>query len=34
MGILSGNPKEQPLHYGEVYTLWRGLYTMDDLLGC
>ncbi|WP_046180079.1 DUF3231 family protein [Domibacillus tundrae] len=24
MGILSGNPKDEPLHYGEVYTLWVG----------
>ncbi|CAM3648739.1 DUF3231 family protein [Marinicrinis lubricantis] len=23
MGILSGNPKEEPMHYGEVYTLWN-----------
>lgn len=22
MGILSGNPKEEPLHYGEVYAVW------------
>jgi hypothetical protein len=22
MGILSGNPKEEPLHYGEVYYIW------------
>lgn len=22
MGILSGNPKDEPLHYGEVYDLW------------
>jgi hypothetical protein len=22
MGILSGNPKEEPLHYGEVFGLW------------
>jgi hypothetical protein len=22
MGILSGNPKEEPLHYGEVFDLW------------
>lgn len=22
MGILSGNPKEQPLHYGEVIGVW------------
>ncbi|KAB2495295.1 DUF3231 family protein [Priestia endophytica] len=22
MGILSGNPKEEPMHYGEVFGLW------------
>lgn len=22
MGILSGNPKDQPMHYGEVFALW------------
>lgn len=25
MGILSGNPKNEPLHYGEVYGLWSYL---------
>ncbi|GEL78183.1 DUF3231 family protein [Tenuibacillus multivorans] len=25
MGILSGNPKKQPLHYGEVYSMWSYL---------
>ncbi|RUS45099.1 DUF3231 family protein [Cohnella sp. AR92] len=23
MGILSGNPKDEPLHYGEAYDLWQ-----------
>lgn len=23
MGILSGNSKDEPLHYGEVYDLWQ-----------
>ncbi|MFC4102020.1 DUF3231 family protein [Paenibacillus xanthanilyticus] len=22
MGILKGNPKDQPLHYGEIFNLW------------
>ncbi|MWC30510.1 DUF3231 family protein [Paenibacillus sp. MMS18-CY102] len=22
MGILSGNPKDQPLHYGEIFNIW------------
>jgi hypothetical protein len=25
MGILSGNPQEEPMHYGEVYGLWSFL---------
>jgi len=25
MGILSGNPKDEPLHYGEVFSVWSGL---------
>ncbi|MCM3690492.1 DUF3231 family protein [Neobacillus niacini] len=25
MGILSGNPKEEPLHYGEVFDLWSAV---------
>jgi len=23
MGILSGNSKEEPLHYGEIYDMWQ-----------
>lgn len=23
MGILSGNPKDEPLHYGEIYEIWQ-----------
>lgn len=23
MGILSGNPKDEPLHYGEIYDVWQ-----------
>lgn len=25
MGILGGNPKENPMHYGEIYNLWSHL---------
>jgi hypothetical protein len=25
MGILSGNPKDEPLHYGEVFGLWSAI---------
>lgn len=31
MGILSGNPKEEPMHYGEVFGSWTYLLTS---LGC
>lgn len=27
MGILSGNPKDEPMHYGEVFTTWTFLIT-------
>ncbi|PRX79000.1 uncharacterized protein DUF3231 [Bacillus sp. V-88] len=27
MGILSGNPQEEPLHYGEVFGTWNYLLT-------
>lgn len=25
MGILSGNPKNEPMHYGEIFTVWTAL---------
>ncbi|MCM3715184.1 DUF3231 family protein [Halalkalibacter oceani] len=25
MGILSGNPQDEPLHYGEVFTVWSNV---------
>lgn len=25
MGILGGNPKDEPLHYGEVFSVWLSL---------
>ncbi|WP_342472916.1 DUF3231 family protein [Metasolibacillus sp. FSL H7-0170] len=25
MGILTGNPKEEPLHYGEIFSIWSSL---------
>ncbi|WP_085994314.1 DUF3231 family protein [Oceanobacillus senegalensis] len=27
MGVLSGNPKDEPMHYGEVYGAWSFLLT-------
>ncbi|WP_404333005.1 DUF3231 family protein [Mesobacillus maritimus] len=32
MGILSGDPKEEPLHAGEVYHLWTHLLETKTLL--
>ncbi|MBM7568755.1 DUF3231 family protein [Paenibacillus sacheonensis] len=23
MGVLSGNPKDEPLHYGEIFAIWE-----------
>ena len=27
MGILSGNPTDEPMHYGEVFSTWSFLLT-------
>ncbi|MFY0545042.1 DUF3231 family protein [Brevibacillus sp. H7] len=32
MGILSGNPQNEPMHYGEVFGLWTYLTTTKGLL--
>lgn len=32
MGILSGNPKEEPLHYGEVFDLWASLLAGNGMI--
>ncbi|PLS14778.1 hypothetical protein CVD28_26105 [Bacillus sp. M6-12] len=32
MGILSGNPKEEPLHAGEVFHLWTHLHGTKGML--
>lgn len=34
MGILSGNPKEQPLHFGEVAGLWQASTTAKGAVSC
>ena len=34
MGILSGNPKEEPLHYGEVYSLWQASTAAKGAISC
>jgi len=32
MGILSGNPQNEPMHYGEVFGVWSYLATTKGLL--
>jgi hypothetical protein len=32
MGILSGNPKDEPLHYGEVFGTWSYLMTTKGMI--
>jgi hypothetical protein len=32
MGILSGNPKDEPMHYGEVYGTWTFLLAAKSAL--
>ena len=32
MGILGGNPKDEPLHYCEVFSVWTGLVTANGLI--
>ncbi|MFK2825406.1 DUF3231 family protein [Bacillus sp. B190/17] len=33
MGILSGNPKDEPMHYGEVFSVWTALLTANSMIG-
>ena len=32
MGILSGNPQNEPMHYGEVFGTWTHLFTNKGLI--
>jgi hypothetical protein len=32
VGILSGNPQDEPLHYGEVFSTWTHLSTNNGLI--
>lgn len=34
MGILSGNPKDEPLHYGEVYNVWNFSLAAKGAVSC
>ena len=32
MGIMSRNPKEEPLHYGEIFTMWSNVLTNNGMI--
>lgn len=34
MGILSGNPKDEPMHYGEIYNVWMGSTAAKGMVSC
>lgn len=33
MGILSGNPQDEPMHYGEVFSLWSYVMAGNKMVG-
>lgn len=33
MGILSGNPQDEPMHYGEVFGLWSYVMAGNKMVG-
>ncbi|MFX3636390.1 MAG: DUF3231 family protein [Candidatus Pristimantibacillus sp.] len=34
MGILNGNPKNEPMHYGEIYSVWQASTVAKGSLSC
>lgn len=34
MGILNGNPKDEPLHYGEVFSIWTSSMAAKGAVSC
>ncbi|MCQ6559986.1 DUF3231 family protein [Paenibacillus mendelii] len=34
MGILSGNPKDEPMHYGEVFNVWQASTVAKGAVSC
>ncbi|KAF4326127.1 hypothetical protein G195_000172 [Phytophthora kernoviae 00238/432] len=34
MGILSGNPKNEPLHYGEIFSVWQCSMVAKGAVSC
>ncbi|WP_405115503.1 DUF3231 family protein [Paenibacillus sp. FSL K6-1217] len=33
-GILGGNPKEEPMHYGEIYAVWQASMVAKGAISC
>ncbi|OAB44514.1 DUF3231 family protein [Paenibacillus glacialis] len=34
MGILNGNPKDEPMHYGEINSVWQGSMVARGAVSC
>ena len=34
MGILSGNPKDEPMHYGEIFDVWMFSMKAKNVIAC
>ncbi|MBM7565826.1 DUF3231 family protein [Paenibacillus sacheonensis] len=34
MGVLSGNPKDEPMHYGEISSVWMASTTAKGVVSC
>jgi hypothetical protein len=34
MGILSGNPKDEPMHYGEIFSAWQASMVAKGIVSC
>lgn len=34
MGILSGNPKDEPMHYGEIFSVWSASTVAKGVVSC
>lgn len=34
MGVLSGNPKDEPMHYGEIFTVWMASVVARGAVSC
>jgi len=34
MGILSGNPKDEPMHYGEIFSVWQASMVAKGTVSC